>query len=221
MSKPKAMPRARLAVTLPESSPLGRVTRARPDAHLSVHTAVPNVDTGGAAVDAALRAPSLPAVVAALAEADGVTLDVLARDAERVRCHVQLAEAAAMRAAASAGAPPAFPFAVADGTLRWEITAPGSALSALADALDAAGVEFDVTSVSSSVEASRLTVRQQHVLEAAVRRGYFETPRGCSLDDVAAEVGVAKSTCSETLRRAQQAVLSRYLDAGPVPGETA
>jgi len=215
------MPRARLAVTLPSSSPLGHVTRAHPDAHVSVHTAVPNVDAGGVTANAALRAPELPSLVAALDAADGATLDVLARDAERARCRVRLADAAAIRAVASAGVPPAFPFPVADGTLRLEVTAPGSALSALPDALEAAGVEFDVTSVSPSAESPLLTPRQWRTLDVAVRGGYFETPRGCSLETVAAEVGVAKSTCSETLRRAEGAVLSRYLETGTVPGETA
>jgi len=214
------MPRARLAVTLPPSSPLGRVTRAHPDAHVSVQTAVSDVDAGGVTANAALRAPDLPAFVAALDAADGATLDVLARDAEHVRCRVHLADAPALRAIMSAGVPPEFPFSVADGTLRWNVTAPGSALTALADALEAAGVEFDVTSVSPSAESSLLTPRQRHTLDAAVRGGYFETPRGCSLEAVAAEVGVAKSTCSETLRRAEAAVLSRYLEAGTVPGET-
>lgn len=215
------MPRARLAVTLPSSSPLGRITRAHPDARVSVRTAVPTVDAEGLAADAALRAPDLPSFVAALADADGVTLDVLARDDERVRCRVRLADAGPLRAAVRAGVPPAFPFPVADGTLRWTVTAPQSALSTLADELEAAGAEFDVTSVSQSVEPSLLTPRQHRVLDAAVRGGYFETPRGCSLETVAAEVGVAKSTCSETLRRAEAAVLSRYLDGGTVPGETA
>lgn len=218
------MPRARLAVTLSPSSPLGRVTRAYPDAHVSVRTAVPNVDAAGVAANTVLRAPELPAFVAALAAADGVTLDVLARDDERVRCLVRLAADAPspLRAAARAGVPPAFPFPVTDGTARWDVTAPQPALSALADAFDAADVAFDVTSVSPLVEASPLlTPRQRRVLTVAVRRGYFETPRDCSLATLAAEVGVAKSTCSETLRRAQQAVLSRYLDAGTGPGETA
>jgi hypothetical protein len=215
------MPRARLAVTLPPSSPLGRVTRAHPDAHVSVHTAVPNVDASGVTANASLRAPELPAFVAALDAADGATLDVLARDAERVRCRLRLADATALRAVASAGVPPAFPFPMADGTLRWDVTAPGSALSALPDALEATGLEFDVTSVSPSGEPSLLTPRQRRTLDAAVRGGYFETPRGCSLETVAAEVGVAKSTCSETLRRAEAAVLSRYLETGTVPGGTA
>lgn len=215
------MPRARLAVTLPSSSPLGRVTRAHSDAHISVRTALPNGHEDGATGNVVLRGPALPSFVAALDEADGVTVDVLARDDERVRCQLQVADAGALSVAATAGVPPAFPFPIAAGTLRWDVTAPRSALSALADGLEAAGFEFDVTSVSSSVESSLLTSRQRRVLDAAVRGGYFETPRDCSLGALAAEVGVAKSTCSETLRRAEAAVLSQYLDDRVAPGETA
>lgn len=214
------MPRARLAVTLPPSSSLGNVTRAHPDAHISVRTAVPNADTGGITGHAVLRAPELPSVVAALAADDDVTIDVLSRTDGQIRCHLETAGPCPLAAAATAGVPPAFPFPVADGTLRWDVTAPQAALSALATALESAGFAFDVTSVSSSVESQLLTPNQRRVLDAAVDGGYFETPRGCSLGALASELDVAKSTCSETLRRAEQTILSRYLEADTVAGET-
>lgn len=53
-----------------------------------------------------------------------------------------------------------------------------------------------------------LTDRQLAVLSAAVERGYFEVPRGATLDDLASEFELEKSTVSEHLRRAMGHVSS-------------
>jgi predicted DNA binding protein len=45
----------------------------------------------------------------------------------------------------------------------------------------------------------------------ALRQGYFEVPRECSLAEVAAAVGIDKSTASEILRRGESRVLKRFL----------
>ena len=51
-----------------------------------------------------------------------------------------------------------------------------------------------------------LTRRQQEVLEAAVDAGYYGTPREATLDDVAAEVGIAPATAGEHLRKVEARV---------------
>lgn len=48
-----------------------------------------------------------------------------------------------------------------------------------------------------------LTDRQREALRVAYERGYFDIPRGASLDAVAAELGISASSVSERLRRAQ------------------
>lgn len=48
-----------------------------------------------------------------------------------------------------------------------------------------------------------LTDRQREALRTAHGMGYFEVPRGASLDDVAAELDISASSLSERLRRAQ------------------
>lgn len=55
--------------------------------------------------------------------------------------------------------------------------------------------------------ANPLTDRQREVLDAAVDLGYYEVPREATLDEVAAELGVAASTVSDHLRKAESAVL--------------
>ncbi|MFC6941230.1 helix-turn-helix domain-containing protein [Salinirubellus sp. GCM10025818] len=48
-----------------------------------------------------------------------------------------------------------------------------------------------------------LTDRQDEALRIAYERGYFDIPRGASLEDVAAELDLSPSSVSERLRRAQ------------------
>jgi predicted DNA binding protein len=49
------------------------------------------------------------------------------------------------------------------------------------------------------------------VLLTAVECGYYDTPRECSLTELAGELGVAKSTCSETLHRIEEVVVKRFV----------
>ena len=52
-----------------------------------------------------------------------------------------------------------------------------------------------------------LTARQRDVVAAAVDLGYYEVPRVATLADVADELGVAASTVSDHLRKAESVVM--------------
>jgi predicted DNA binding protein len=51
-----------------------------------------------------------------------------------------------------------------------------------------------------------LTARQQEVLEAAVRVGYYSAPRDGTHQDVAEDVGIAPTTAGEHLRKIEERV---------------
>lgn len=57
-----------------------------------------------------------------------------------------------------------------------------------------------------------LTARQREALRVASDLGYFEIPRRASLADVADELGITASSCSERLRRAQTTLLETHVD---------
>jgi len=52
-----------------------------------------------------------------------------------------------------------------------------------------------------------LTDRQREVVATAADLGYYDVPREATLDDVASELGVASSTVSDHLRKAEAAVM--------------
>jgi predicted DNA binding protein len=101
---------------------------------------------------------------------------------------------------------------IQSGVATLTVTTTDAALSDLSEALRDRGYGFEVEAVYDSVESGGpLTDRQAEVLEAAVERGYYESPRGIELTELADELGVRKSTLSVTLRRAEGRLAERHV----------
>ncbi|WP_459193140.1 helix-turn-helix domain-containing protein [Halosimplex sp. J119] len=66
-----------------------------------------------------------------------------------------------------------------------------------------------------------LTDAQRTAIRTAHEMGYFEIPRTASLEDVAAELGIAASSCSERLRRAQAHLVEAHVGEADRPRRTA
>ncbi|TYT61176.1 helix-turn-helix domain-containing protein [Natrialba swarupiae] len=62
------------------------------------------------------------------------------------------------------------------------------------------------------VDRGALTDRQREILETAHEMGYFEYPKGANATDVAAELGVARSTFTEHLAAAQTKLMDGFLE---------
>ena len=120
------------------------------------------------------------------------------------------------------GVPLELPVDLVDGEIRREVAASRERLSELGDTLSQFGVRFVVEAVHCGVDAAELLTDHQHrLLEAAVEHGYRDTPRGCTLTELAERLNIAKSTCSGTLHRAEEAVIKRFLADGPLDGDAA
>lgn len=68
-------------------------------------------------------------------------------------------------------------------------------------ALDDAGVD-------------RLTARQEEILKIAHALGYYRTPRGCTLDEVARTLGISANAIHKNLSAAEQKIVGAYLAGG-------
>ena len=62
---------------------------------------------------------------------------------------------------------------------------------------------------NGSSEYEYLTLKQREVLELAVRRGYYEERSNVTLKQLADEMGIARSTIGEHLKRAESEVMKR------------
>jgi hypothetical protein len=111
------------------------------------------------------------------------------------------------------GIPLQMPFTIQDGQAEWEVTTPHRRLSELGEKLREFGISYTIEEVSQQLELEQLlTDRQSRLLLQAVERGYYDTPRGCTLTDLADDLGLAKSTCSEVLHRAEGKIIKEFAD---------
>jgi predicted DNA binding protein len=110
-----------------------------------------------------------------------------------------------------------------ENTARWRIVMQNDEkVGMLYDTLGAQladGLRFEfghleeVTNWRGSLLASRsLRSEQREVLELAVERGYFETPREVTLDELADQLGVPRSTVSYRLRRATAELAKEFVE---------
>lgn len=124
------------------------------------------------------------------------------------------------------------PFHIESGSERWQIGfddngSAEAALSALEadneytiearEELDVGSMQGYVSSVGAAmtlVDGCRdLSATERRTLEAAVNNGYFNRPRDADLGALANEFGVSKPAVSNNLRRGEERVLSRVVDA--------
>lgn len=115
------------------------------------------------------------------------------------------------RAIFASGNLPQFPYAIEDGWIVCELTTSQERLSQFRDEIEETGFTFEVVWVAQSVEPTDLlTDRQRRFVTKAIERGYYDTPRQCSLTDLAAALGVSKSTASVVLHRAEETIVKEF-----------
>jgi len=211
-----AMPRAELTVTIPEDVWIGAVSRSYPETRIRVLSAVADEDAGVGLVE--LAGADVGGVVSGLRRREEVTeLTVLSRGRDRTLVQFETSVPLLLFPIQGSGVPLEFPFDIEGGQASWELLAPRERLSELGEQLDALGVEFTVETITRQVESEQLlTDRQQRLIREAVERGYYDTPRECSLTSLAEELGIAKSTASETLHRAEGKIIKEFVEGlGP------
>lgn len=205
------MTEARLTIDLPEGVWIADVSRANPEATVRVLAAMPDEGVGFGLVR--ITGPDVESVIEGMRAAGDVTaLSVLHRGQRGTVARFETTQPLLLLSAREAGVPIELPIDIREGVATVEVTAPRERLSELGEQLRAFGLSFDVEYVHERTDPERLlSARQRELLSLAVERGYYETPRRCSLTDLADELGIAKSTASETLHRAEGAVIERFV----------
>lgn len=66
---------------------------------------------------------------------------------------------------------------------------------------------YELTSRSDRNGRDDLTDEQREALIAAARNGYFDVPRGVTLEDLGEELGVSQQAVSQRIRRAVRTVV--------------
>lgn len=204
------MPTASLTITIPEDIWVGQLSREYADAEFEILTAFPK-EMGGVAL-AEITAKDGDAIVTAMETHEEVlAVNLLKQTEETLLVQFETSEPILLLPVKEAGTPFELPFTVSRGRVNWEITATQDRLSKLAEQLREFDITFEVRSVTHEVETTQLlTDRQVEILTRAVETGYYDTPRKSTLTDLAADLDLAKSTCSETLHRAEEKVIKQF-----------
>jgi len=202
------MPHAQLTLTIPDSVWISEVSRSHPNTRFRVLAATANTATGVARIE--ILGDNPEAVSDEFREYDAVTdLTIFEADSEMCRVQVETTVPLLLTSIQDAGVPLEMPFEVKDGKMALEVTVPQQTLSDLGETLDKFGIQYTVERIQQETDSdsSLLTERQQWLLDEAIERGYYDTPRRTTLVDLAEELDIAKSTCSEILHRAEERVL--------------
>lgn len=214
------MTEARLVVTLPEGIWIGDVSRSFPNATFSVLSAVP--DEAAAFALMRVTAPDLGELLGGIAAHEQVVeRSVIQRSDGEATIQIETTSPPLLQLAAQgSGLPIEFPVEIHNGEATVDATGPRERISELGTQLDNFGLEFRIEYIQQRLHTSQLlTEKQRQLVQTAVEKGYYDTPRDCTLTELAAEVGLAKSTCSETLHRAEEAIIKHFINDLPTPME--
>ncbi|OYR46493.1 helix-turn-helix domain-containing protein [Halorubrum sp. Ea8] len=209
------MAQARLVVELPDGPWAADVSRAFPEATLRVIAALPGEGPGFALVW--ITAPDVEAVLDAMESHPSITEATVMNQADN-EATVQFETSAPLLllAAKRSGIPIEMPVEISDGDAVVDITGATDRISELGRQFGELGLDFRVKHVRERPQASRLlTETQQELLLRAMEEGYYDTPRTCSLTELADRVGLATSTCSEALHRAEEVAVRRLIEDLP------
>lgn len=211
------MPRAELTVTLPERTWIHQVSTAHPDATFRVLATMPADDVGFALLE--ITAPELEPVVRSMVKHSQITdSDPLQQSEGKTVVQIETTAPLLLLSAQASGIPIEPPIVIREGDADIEVRASHDRLSTLGEELERFGLSYTVESVHDETEPERLLSKSQaELLLTAVECGYYDTPRECSLTELADAVGLAKSTCSETLHRAEGRVIRRFTEQHLIP----
>ena len=190
------------------------VSKKHPETVFRVVSALPGGDHGVGVVE--LDGPGYDEALDDIPEHETVTeIEVLwkEKNEEKSLVQVQTDEHLILQKASRSGVPMEMPFKIQDGVGEWSLRTSHDSLSNLGSVFDSMGMEYTIDYVRDvEDEEELLTEKQKELVEKAHELGYYDTPRDISLSKVAEELGVAKSTCSEMLHRAEGKIMSEFLE---------
>lgn len=154
----------------------------------------------------------LPSLKEALSTIPMLTdVEIRHSTAERILFEVSTPTPPPHGAMADSGIVPSFPLRLENGWFVGDITASREQLSAFRDELDAGEIEYQLVQISGIDGAGdALTNRQRDVVELVVEHGYYDSPRRCTLSDLADRLDVNKSVVSRILQRAEGHIITAY-----------
>lgn len=205
---------ARFRIRLPEGLWITRISQAYPGAtfHLlsGYRTGETALELGEVVTDSPLD------VVTAMQEQPSIrNYELLESEDQRALSKYETTDTALYDFVEHSALTIEFPVDVRNGWYEFDLTGTREELDDLQAVLEDAPLRYELLSLVEGTDPDGLlTERQREVLETAVRMGYFEVPRDCTLEALAAELAADKSTVSTVLRRGQAQLVKSFV-SGP------
>ncbi len=141
-----------------------------------------------------------------------ITYEVLHTDEQSVLIQYEMPSIPPpLRAVLASGTLVQFPLTLRDGWITFDLTTSHERLSQLKNEFENARFTYEVVSVTQTTDPmDLLTDRQRRFMIEALQHGYYDSPRKCSLTDLAAVLDVGKSTASRVLHNAEGKVIKKF-----------
>lgn len=103
-----------------------------------------------------------------------------------------------------------------EGNRKVTVVGTEESLLELSELLDIGDTDLELVSMGPYSPDSKgvfadLTDRQQEVLETALRMGYYENPRGATLEEIATELDIDHGTVGRHTRAIESKVFAKYI----------
>lgn len=213
------MPRVQLtfnAAARPD--PLAAISTELPDEEFRILSSHPADDGIIGLVEIDTSKPET--VIQHFDDTPGMSYEVLYNNEQTVAIQYLIPETESNQALRASGVLPRFPAHLQDGWLTAEHTAAHEQLSQFPEEMDAAGIPYEIQSITQAYDPSELlTDRQREFITAAVKRGYYDNPRECTLTELAKEFDVNPSAASGVLHRAEETIIKESIDESSLSSE--
>ncbi len=202
---------ARFRIRLPPKLYITTISQSFPNTTFRLLSGVRTGDTASELGEAITDAPD--AVATAFREHEAVReFEVLEQTEDRLLTAYETTDVDLYIFVEDEGFPPEFPVVVWNGYYEFDLTGTRTEFDRFRETLEELNTPYELLSKVGTERSERLlTRRQEELLAAGLREGYFEVPRECTLNDLANVVGIDKSTASEIIRRAQERLIAWYM----------
>lgn len=202
---------ARLRLTLPDGSWGADVSRAYTDATFRILATIAGQDRGADIVS--VVADQFESILDDIRNHETTShVTVLQLSSREATVQFDTDVSIVQEAAIQSGLPIESPIRIRNGVTTVTVIGSRERLSAFGRELEQVDVTYDVEFVGSRRHTDQiLTERQTEIIRTAIELGFYDTPRRCTLTELANHFGIAKSTCSETLQRAEGQLIKRFV----------
>jgi len=210
-TSPYPMTKAEIRIDIPDGRWIQEVSTNFSDASFRVLSVMTDGKTGVGTLE--VKDEDVESVLEDIeTKTDILSFDILYMDDKTAVAQFEINIPTIYFAAKESGAPPNTPFEIHDGEVRMRITAPRDRISDFVGKLEERNIGFNVSYMKDVDFKDTLTEKQRVLIDKGVEMGYYDTPRRCSLTELAEECGIAKSTCSDTLHRAEENIMKEFVD---------